>query len=401
MRDKMFKTFVAIGLLVIIGLCGFLVFSGNNGYVEEQEISDQNRINQSRQELMEMFKVGLQKSQTSGIEAQNGGENLEFYYGMVEAAIHQCTQYPDLPADFWQTFENHLDSNNSIFTIARIGTIDLFSQQVENCLNLSKNIKQYKRLWKTKERIASYRDKIIKEEALKALSLLENAEKNEAGRLVKIVKKEIGDDNIDLLAAYNFLAEYSEDLTDQDRERLNTFIQNVNNRIVSEIDIRIEDIKKRFNALKEKCQKEKIEPVILNSNANQIEYGTGESYQLLLDIESFIASELSVELMQTLATSAPEKAVQYQTLPSELLNKTRTLNQVIYNLWANRVINNANNVSQFDSMAKISIEFLYPAVSSMYNEKMGKILMEIKDPNQISSNVYKMILRDKAPLSAF
>ncbi|MDO4856618.1 MAG: hypothetical protein Q4A17_01575 [Thermoguttaceae bacterium] len=401
MSDKMFKTFVGIGLLVIICLCGFLVFPGNNGHAEERQFSELNRIDQQRQELLEMFKVGLQKSQISGNAARNEGENPEFYYGMVEVAIQQCSQYPDLIADFWQLFEKYLDSNNSISVIARIGSIDLFNQQVDSCLNLCKNIDQYKRLWKTSERIASYREEIIKKEAQNALSLLENAEKNDVGQIVRVLKKQIGDDNMNLMSAYNFLTEYSEELANQDQERFNAIVQSANNQIVSGIDSKIENLKNRFNAIKEKCQKEMIEPVILNSNSNQIEYGVGESHQLLLDIQSFIASELNVELTQALSSAAPDKVVQYQTVSSELMEKTRILNQIIYNLWANRVISNANNVSQFDSMSKISIEYLYPVVSSMYNRKMESILTEIKDPNQISSNVYKMILRDKAPLSAF
>ena len=320
---------------------------------------------------------------------------------MAEAAIYQSSQYPDLIPDFWQLYQNHLDSNNSISASTHIEVIELFNQVVENCFNHCKNIEQYKSLWKTRERIASYRGEIIRKEALNALTLLENAEKTEAGQLVKVLKKETGDNNLDLMAAYNFLADYSEELPNQEQERFNTIVQNVNNRIISETDARIEELKKRFNALKEKSQKERIEPVILNSNGNQIEYGVGESHQLLLDIQLFIASELSVELMQVLSVAAPDKAGQYQTEAADLMDKTRTLNQVIYNLWANRVINNANNVNQFDSMSKIAAEYLYPVVTSVYNEKMGKIMMEIKDANQISSNVYKMILRDKAPLSAF
>lgn len=401
MSDKIFKTTVGIGLLVIICLCGFLVFPGNNGHAEEREFSEQNRVDQQRQELLEMFKVGLQKSQISGSAAQNEGETPEFYYGMVEVAIQQCSQYPDLIVDFWQLFEKHLNSNISLTVRVRIGLIDLFNQQVESCLNFCKNIEQYKKLWKISERITSYRGEIVKREALNALSLLENAEKSDAGLIVKVLKKEIDKDNMDLMVAYNFLTEFSEELADKDQERLNTIVQNASDHIVSEIDVKVENLKNRLSALKEKCQKENIDPVILNSNLNQIEYGVGESHQLLLDIQSFIGSELNAELLQSLSNVTPDKVVQYQTVSADLMEKTRILNQVIYNLWANRVIYNANNVSQFDSMAKISVEYLYPAVSSIYNDKMGKILTEINNPSQISSNVYKMILRDKAPLSAF
>ena len=417
MNDIIFKTIVGIGLLIVISLCGFLVFHENKGCADENIVSVSNSTDRQGEALLEMFKVGLQKSQinhsTEGSESTTI-KNPEFYYGMVEAAIQQSSQYPELIPDFWRLFEKHLYGITTT-TIARIELLDLFNQQVELCANHCKNIEQYNKIWNTSEDISSYRKKLIDSEVEKSLILLEEAQKSDVKLIIRVLKNgnddnktEIDNSNSnkatysDLQFSYIFLTEYSSESNEEFQKRFKDVVENAGNQIISEIKVKFEGFKSRFNALKDSCQKEKIDPVIIEkSGKDKIEYGVGDSHQLLLDIQGFIATDLNANTLQSLTSISSGDIVELQTNTARLLEKSRVLNQIIYNLWANRVIYNADNNSQFDKMSMISVEFLYPAVASVYNDKMGKIMMEIKNPNQLSSNVYEMILKDKAPLSAF
>lgn len=416
MNDKIFKTIVGIGLLIVISLCGFLVFHENKSCADENVVSESNRTDRQGEALLEMFKVGLQKSQLnySAEGAKSTEVKPEFYYGMVEAAIQQSSQYPELIPDFWRVFEKHLNGITAT-PIARIELIDLFNQQVELCANHCKNIEQYNKLWNTSEEISSYRKKLIDSEVEKSLILLEEAQKADAKLIIRVLKNESDDnkteiDNAnfnkatysDLQFSYIFLTEYSSESREDFQKRFNDLVETAGNQIIFDIKAKYEGLKSRFNALKDSCQKEKIDPVIIEkSGKDKIEYGIGVSHQLLLDIQGFIAADLNANTLQSLTNISSGDIVELQTNTASLLEKTRVLNQMIYNLWANRVVYNADKVSQFDRMSMVSVEFLYPAVASVYNDKMSKIMMEIKNPNQLSSNIYEMILKDKAPLSAF
>lgn len=402
MNDKIFKTIIGLGLLVVISLCGFLVFHESKGCANENTIVEQNRSDRQGEALLEMFKVGLQKSQTNNTTeaSESSSVNPEFYYGMVEAAIQQSSQYPELIADFWRLFEKHLNSI-SVSPITRIELLDLFNQQVELCANNCKNIDQYKNLWKTIESISAYRTQLINSEVEKGLKLLEEAKIADEKAIIKVLKRD-NEAHVDLLVTFTFLTDYSSESSEEYQKRFNDLVKTAGDQIVSEIKTTYEGYQNRFVSIKEKCQKEKIDPVITGkSDKDTIEYGIGDSHQLLLDLQEFIAVDLNANTLQSLSSISSKDIIELQTNAASLLEKTRKINQVIYNLWANRVIHNADKVSQFGEMSKISVEYLYPAVASVYNDKMGKIMMEIKNPNQLSSNVYEMILKDKAPLSAF
>ena len=172
MNDKVFKTVVGISLLLAVGFCGLLIFHENKSCVHANTVAEQN---QQGEALLEMFKVGLEKSQidNSSTSAEST-QKPEYYYGMVEAAIQQSSQYPELIPDFWRLFEEHLDSI-TVTPIARIEILDIFKQQVELCANHCKNIDQYKKIWDTSEKIDSCRTKLINTEVEKALTLIENA----------------------------------------------------------------------------------------------------------------------------------------------------------------------------------------------------------------------------------
>ena len=406
MNDRIFKTIVGLGLLIVISLCGFLVFHENKGCANESFAVEQNYTNRQGEALLEMFKIGLLKNQinNSADVSKSSSVGSEYYYGMVEAAIQQSSQYPELIADFWHLFENHLDSI-TVTPVARIEILDLFKQQVEQCANHCKNIEQYKKIWNTSENIDKYRTQIINSEVEKELKLFEEiADKN---AITKVLKRD-NDAIVDLVIAYNFLTDYSSESSEEHQKRFNNLIKTAVEQIISEIKTKYKEYENTFISIKDNSQKELIKPVILSNSdkgekftQSKIEYGIGVSHQLLLDLQEFITKDLNANVLQSLSSISLNDIIEIQANATNLLEKTRILNQNRYNIWANRVISDAGRVTQFDGMSMISAEFLYPVVAAFYNNKMDETLKKLKDPAIISHNVSQMILKNKAPLSAF
>ena len=391
MRDRIYKTIIGFGLLVVICLCIFLFFQENKGCADERFAPDLKSSDCQGEALLQMFEIGLEKSRNN-----NSTENPEYYYGMVEVAIQQSSQHPEFIEKFWEIFEKHLNGI-TVTPLARIEILGLFKQQVELCASHCKNIEQYKKIWETSEKIDSYRTKLINSEIENGLNLLENNNTE----IVKILKQE-NNANTDLLLAYNFITNYSSESREELQNRFNDLIKSAGEQIVSKIKEQVEEFKNRFNTIKESCPKERINPVITdNSIKGKIEYGIGVSHQLLLDIQDFIGKDLNANILQSLTSISPSEIIELQTNTANLLEKTRVLNQIRYNLWAKNIINDAGSVLQFDGMSMISVDFLYPVVALYYNDKMSETIKKFKDPNIISYNVTQMILKDKAPLSAF
>ena len=392
MNENVFKKIVSVGLIVLICLCGFLVFHENNGSAAENSVSD---TNSSGDGLLKMFEEGLQQN-----SKEVNAKDPEYYYGMVEAAIQQSSQYPVLISGFWDKFKQHLDSSSSITPIARIELIDLFDQQAELCSNHCKNIEQYNNFWNTRENITAYKESVIKKEIEKSLKLLEDAKKEDSRKIVRVLKKESNDkDSLDLLIAYNFLTDYSSEMSDEQQKQLDNIVLDSGMAIFSEVEDKYNVIKGRFDTIKKKSQEDAIEPNIINENGNEIEYGIGDSYQLLLDLQTFVTTEMNLELLQTIPGMKTDMIIQLQKDVSDLLEKTRVLNQIRYNLWANFIIFNSNG--GVNQISKISTEFLYPAVSANYHDKVEQIRKRNPSAFKITDDLYVMILKDKAPLSAF
>lgn len=395
MNEKLFKSIVSIGLFVVICICGFIVFHEKKGSAAERNVSEISVTENSDTELINMFEVGLNSKGREEVDP-------EYYYGMVEAAIQQSSQYPNLIPKFWETFEKHLKgiSSSQITSLARIELIDLFDEQVELCANHCKNIEQYNNYWKTRKNISTYKRDVIRNEIKESLKLLEEAKKSDSNNIVRVLKKESNNkESLNLIIAYNFLSDYSSEMTDEQQQMFNEIVQNAGSVILGEVNGKYNDLKNRFIEIKKKCQEDAIEPNIINEDGNEIEYGIGESYQLLLDIQTFVTTELNMELLQTIPNIKSEDIIQLQNNVSDLLEKTRILNQKVYNLWANNVIFNSDD--GVNEISKISEEFLYPAVSAYYNARINELREKHPNSSKITLDLYELILKNKAPLSAF
>ncbi len=106
--------------------------------------------------------------------------------------------------------------------------------------------------------------------------------------------------------------------------------------------------------------------------------------------------------------SAPEKTPSQQSDDSlgsslaELRNQLRQLQVLAYNHWALRELEAAETVAGWDGrLARIDAGLLEPAVSAIYASVYGRRIEEIKDPEQRSRTVQRLLSSERVHLTAF
>ena len=131
-------------------------------------------------------------------------------------------------------------------------------------------------------------------------------------------------------------------------------------------------------------------------------FAKGKTYEFMEKIQKFTQEKLETEEFALLMETAPDETFQIRQRVQELLEKGRILNQTRYNLWANFMIyNTPENVSGIDSLSWISPEYLLPALTPYYQEKLNKCLENSRNPTALADNIMKITMTEKVPLSAF
>lgn len=305
------------------------------------------------QELTEMFREALTLAQN----AENA--NQEKGAAMIEAALAQGAEYPEAYAAFWALYRPFLEKNPASDEI-RLTMLEAFTLSFEDTSLKCRTRAEFERFWKVQQEVNVYLAELEKK-------LTASGETGSA--------ENAGTETNDMLT------EIQTELKELENERL--MLRN--------------EIKKEMN------WDEFNRQTISGRDPESTEpFAKGKTYEFMEKIQKFTQEKLETEEFALLMETAPDETFQIRQRVQELLEKGRILNQTRYNLWANFMIyNTPENVSGIDSLSWISPEYLLPALTPYYQEKLNKCLENSRNPTALADNIMKITLTEKVPLSAF
>ena len=317
-------------------------------------------------ELVSMFREGLAICKDDPAKGS----------AMVEASTLQSTSDPMQFADIWEVYIQS-DVFKSANNTPKIAMLDVFLECAQKTCQNCKSRSEFNKTWDIQLEIQKIRKSTINEECSIARKALENLELDA------------------LIEQRDFLAILLEYADESDKENAE-FLQNLSNNIAN----RIVKYQTRYQELVIGCNDIDWNIFTEQFSKTPVKFEMGDTTLLIMEIRDYILSLQSPEISILMERFPPDKNPLKQG--EKLLEKAQKLNRVRYNLWANWVIYNCgDNVAAEDGLSRISPEYLFTPVDVVFQEKQQGLFQKNRDPNGLADLLRRLILEEKAPLSAF
>lgn len=387
MRTFIRRNTLLLLLLATVFNTGLLLYSLTHAnYVQKETDSKISiKVQPEKNELLVMFRKGLAEAQSEN--------NAEEGLALVETAMTQGLDEPRCFQDFWGIYQEYL-RNADFDNTKKIAALDFFIECTQSAIKSCKALPDFQVVWEIVAKASTMREQIIHNECQLAYELLT------ASDHAPYIKIFTGPDDVpstSISLAFATLQQYSENLTDEQKQCVSTVTKTACNSFLAEItalETRIKDLSDPANI-----------PHSPSFDSKEQKYTIGPTYQLMTDIQTLIQKYANSEALTLFQQEMPTE-IEHCDM-TELAEKAVRLNQICYNLWANYEIHASDSLhatTRQRRLSKIAAEFLIPEVAAAYSSVQAKDLEELKTNNntqELSTVLRSIILAERVPLSAF
>ncbi|MDO4629394.1 MAG: hypothetical protein Q4C70_09445 [Planctomycetia bacterium] len=401
-----------ISILIGIGI-GFLLslllnYPGKSNQIVVCDSNLRNQvINDNVSKIVLQEKWGLELLNYA-LEPSSGNRTSdeEIFRGIVlDVAFQHAEKNPNLLPAYWQKVKVHLERQQNMEPIVKIGLLELFIEKMDEILLNSRSLEELKNAWEARQEADQYFRQMVNSEGEKNLLIFEKIGIHIRGAILQGNVADIEPRFI--LAATNLenLIDYIENPSWKERY-LKLCIDTIEE-LLSETENRMRDFQKRLATMKEVTKSETFSP---QKDKTDESWLYGETFKLLEEFQIFVQNYLNPEILKVIESYNGENAnfmkrfLKLEKSSADFLRDTQRLNSIRYNLWANQLIYQSEHGDSgvaLQNLAKISVELLDTSVGILFNERESALLSKLRASENIANAVQRVILTEKVPLSAF